>query len=198
MPPSPSEKPPPEACQPLRLGTERPATTDPGSPTRVIPTSDTPAVRGQTNSPPPPRFPRGYLLDTGCSAAAPQPRSPHPSTTRGSSDRYDGTGAICDGIITVVGDDKDVAPHVGTGTKVVDALGRRVIPGLDDSHLHVIRAGLNYVLELRWDGARSLRQGLAMLSEQAARTPKGQWVRVMGGAGRPSSSPSAGCRPSPN
>ncbi|MBD0838546.1 amidohydrolase [Streptomyces sp. TRM68416] len=89
--------------------------------------------------------------------------------------------AVCDGVITVVGDDKDVAPHVGTDTKVVDALGRRVIPGLNDSHLHVIRGGLNYVLELRWDGVRSLRQGLAMLREQAARTPKGQWVRVVGG-----------------
>ncbi|MFD7282108.1 amidohydrolase [Streptomyces sp. NPDC059862] len=89
--------------------------------------------------------------------------------------------AIRDGIITVVGDDKDVAPHIGAGTKVVDALGRRMIPGLNDSHLHVIRGGLNYVLELRWDGVRSLRQGLAMLREQAARTPKGQWVRVVGG-----------------
>ncbi|MDQ0604928.1 putative amidohydrolase YtcJ [Streptomyces canus] len=89
--------------------------------------------------------------------------------------------AIHDGVITVVGDDKDVAPHIGAGTKVVDALGRRVIPGLNDAHLHVIRGGLNYVLELRWDGVRSLRQGLAMLREQAARTPKGQWVRVVGG-----------------
>ncbi|MEW1777226.1 amidohydrolase [Streptomyces sp. NPDC086777] len=89
--------------------------------------------------------------------------------------------AIHDGVITVVGDDKDVAPHVGAGTKVVDALGRRVIPGLNDAHLHVIRGGLNYVLELRWDGVRTLRQGLAMLREQAARTPKGQWVRVVGG-----------------
>ncbi|MCX4613139.1 MULTISPECIES: amidohydrolase [Streptomyces] len=89
--------------------------------------------------------------------------------------------AIHDGVITVVGDDKDVAAHVGAGTKVVDALGRRVIPGLNDAHLHVIRGGLNYVLELRWDGVRTLRQGLAMLREQAARTPKGQWVRVVGG-----------------
>ncbi|MDX3242585.1 amidohydrolase [Streptomyces sp. ME18-1-4] len=89
--------------------------------------------------------------------------------------------AVRDGVITVIGDDKDVAPHVGMTTKVVDALGRRVIPGLNDAHLHVIRGGLNYVLELRWDGVRSLRQGLAMLREQAARTPKGQWVRVVGG-----------------
>jgi hypothetical protein len=56
-----------------------------------------------------------------------------------------------------------------------------VIPGLNDSHLHVIRGGLNYLLELRWDGVASLRQGLAMLSLQAQNTPNGQWVRVVGG-----------------
>ncbi|MBO0873827.1 MAG: amidohydrolase, partial [Pseudonocardia sp.] len=80
-----------------------------------------------------------------------------------------------------MGDDADVARLVGPGTEVVDALGRRVVPGLNDSHLHVIRGGLNYVLELRWDGVRSLRQALAMLREQAEHTPKGQWVRVVGG-----------------
>ncbi|MER7195134.1 amidohydrolase [Streptomyces flaveolus] len=89
--------------------------------------------------------------------------------------------AIRDGVITAVGGDKDVADKVGPTTRVVDALGRRMVPGLNDAHLHVIRGGLNYVLELRWDGVRSLRQGLAMLREQAARTPKGQWVRVVGG-----------------
>jgi predicted amidohydrolase YtcJ len=89
--------------------------------------------------------------------------------------------AVRDGVITTVGGDKDVADRIGPATRVVDALGRRMVPGLNDSHLHVIRGGLNYVLELRWDGVRSLRQGLAMLREQAARTPKGQWVRVVGG-----------------
>ncbi|MEW2396199.1 amidohydrolase [Streptomyces sp. NPDC046862] len=92
-----------------------------------------------------------------------------------------GAIAIRAGVIAAVGDDKDVAARIGSATKVVDALGRRVIPGLNDSHLHVIRGGLNYVLELRWDGVPTLRQGLAMLREQAARTPKGQWVRVVGG-----------------
>ncbi|MEU5027781.1 amidohydrolase [Streptomyces milbemycinicus] len=92
-----------------------------------------------------------------------------------------GALAIRDGLVTAVGDDAEVAPFVGPATTVVDALGRRVIPGLNDAHLHVIRGGLNYVLELRWDGVPTLRQALAMLREQAARTPKGQWVRVVGG-----------------
>ncbi|GKQ35309.1 hypothetical protein ALMP_18540 [Streptomyces sp. A012304] len=92
-----------------------------------------------------------------------------------------GALAVRGGVVTAVGDDQDIAAHICPRTRVVDALGRRVVPGLNDAHLHVIRGGLNYVLELRWDGVRTLRQGLAMLREQAARTPKGQWVRVVGG-----------------
>lgn len=89
--------------------------------------------------------------------------------------------AIRDGVFVAVGDDQEVAAFVGPSTRVIDALNHRVVPGLNDSHLHVIRGGLNYLLELRWDGVRSLRQGLAMLREQAERTPRGQWVRVVGG-----------------
>jgi len=89
--------------------------------------------------------------------------------------------AIAGGVFTAVGDDATVAPHIGPATRVVDALGRRVIPGLNDSHNHVIRGGNNYLLGLRWDGVRSLAHGLRMLAEQAARTPAGQWVRVVGG-----------------
>ncbi|MDC0676136.1 amidohydrolase [Sorangium atrum] len=71
--------------------------------------------------------------------------------------------------------------HRGPDTKVVDLGGRRVIPGLNDSHLHVIRGGLNYNMELRWEGVPSLSIALRMLREQAARTPAPQWVRVVGG-----------------
>jgi predicted amidohydrolase YtcJ len=89
--------------------------------------------------------------------------------------------AIRDGIFVALGDDADTARYIGPNTRVIDALGHRVIPGLNDSHLHVIRAGLNYLLELRWDGVTSLRQALTMLRLQAENTPKGQWVRVVGG-----------------
>jgi predicted amidohydrolase YtcJ len=69
----------------------------------------------------------------------------------------------------------------GPATKVIDLKGRRVIPGLYDSHLHVIRGGLNYNMELRWEGVPSVSLALQMLREQAARTPAPQWVRVVGG-----------------
>jgi predicted amidohydrolase YtcJ len=69
----------------------------------------------------------------------------------------------------------------GSDTTVIDLKGRRVIPGLNDSHLHVIRAGLYYNMELRWDGVPSLADAMRMLKEQAQRTPPPQWVRVIGG-----------------
>lgn len=81
----------------------------------------------------------------------------------------------------VVGTEKEVMATRGDDTRVIDLQGRTVIPGLNDSHLHLIRGGLNYNLELRWDGVPSLADGLRMLREQARRTPTNQWVRVVGG-----------------
>ncbi len=81
----------------------------------------------------------------------------------------------------IVGVDNAKEYQRGPDTKVVDLQGRRVIPGLNDSHMHIIRGGLSYNLELRWDGVPSLADGLRMLKEQAQRTPSGQWVRVIGG-----------------
>ncbi len=85
--------------------------------------------------------------------------------------------AIKDGRILATSDD-DIQP--GPQTKVIDLQGHRVIPGLNDSHLHLIRGGLNYNLELRWDGIPSLSEAMRMLKLQAAATPPGQWVRVVG------------------
>lgn len=87
--------------------------------------------------------------------------------------------AIKDG--RIVGADNSNSFQPGPDTTVIDLKGHRVIPGLNDSHLHVIRGGLNYNMELRWDGVPSLADALRMLKEQAQRTPPGQWVRVVGG-----------------
>jgi predicted amidohydrolase YtcJ len=89
--------------------------------------------------------------------------------------------AIAGGRIAAVGDDAEVMPLADSRTRVIDIGGRRVIPGLIDSHTHVIRGGLNYNLELRWDGVPSLAIAMRMLREQAMRTPPPQWVRVVGG-----------------
>lgn len=85
------------------------------------------------------------------------------------------------GIVQAVGSDEEIVPLAVNTTRVVDLGGRRAIPGLTDSHMHIIRGGLNYNLELRWDGVRSVAVALEMLREQARKTPAPQWVRVVGG-----------------
>jgi len=89
--------------------------------------------------------------------------------------------AVARGVVVAVDDEATVMRHADVGTRVIDAGGRRLIPGLNDSHTHLIRGGLNYNLELRWDGVRSLADAMAMLRDQVARTPAPQWVRVIGG-----------------
>jgi predicted amidohydrolase YtcJ len=89
--------------------------------------------------------------------------------------------AIDDGLISAIGSDDQVLKHADDTTQKIDLQGRRVVPGLNDSHLHVIRAGLFYNLELRWDGVASVAQALEQLKQQAERTPPPQWVRVIGG-----------------
>ena len=89
--------------------------------------------------------------------------------------------AIEGGKIAAVGDDDEVLRLRTADTRVIDGHGRTVIPGLNDSHMHPIRGGLNYNMELRWDGVPSLADALRMLKRQGARTPPPQWIRVVGG-----------------
>jgi predicted amidohydrolase YtcJ len=89
--------------------------------------------------------------------------------------------AISNGKIAAVGTEQEIFQLRYLGTRVIDCKGRTVIPGLNDSHMHPIRGGLNYNMELRWDGVPSLADALRMLKDQAARTPAPQWVRVVGG-----------------
>jgi len=67
--------------------------------------------------------------------------------------------AITAGKIAAVGNDEIVRLR-GPQTRVIDGRRRTVIHGLNDSHMHPIRGGLNYNLELRWDGVRSLADAL--------------------------------------
>ncbi|MGI0089936.1 MAG: amidohydrolase, partial [Nitrosopumilaceae archaeon] len=89
--------------------------------------------------------------------------------------------AIKNGLFIATGTDKEILDYQGDKTEVVDVGGRTVIPGLNDSHLHIIRGGLNYNMELRWDGIPSLDEALRRVREQVPRTPHLKWVRVVGG-----------------
>src|SRR6202453_2726503 len=89
--------------------------------------------------------------------------------------------AIARGRVLAIGDFDGLAAHRTGATVMIDLKGRTVVPGLNDSHMHIVREGLTYNMELRWDGVPSLADALRMLRRQAERTPAPQWVRVVGG-----------------
>lgn len=89
--------------------------------------------------------------------------------------------AIGQGKVMAIGSDDSILRMANDKTRLIDLMRRCVIPGLNDSHTHLIRGGLNYNMELRWEGVPSLSIALEMLREQALRTPVPQWVRVVGG-----------------
>jgi predicted amidohydrolase YtcJ len=89
--------------------------------------------------------------------------------------------AITDRKFAAVGSDQQITRLAGSDTRRINLKGRRALPGLIDNHLHIIRGGLNFNMELRWDGVRSLSDAMSMLKRQVAATPPPQWVRVIGG-----------------
>src|SRR6201997_2096900 len=76
--------------------------------------------------------------------------------------------AIKGGQFIAVGGDSEIGQLKSDGTRTVDLKGRSALPGLIDNHLHIIRGGLNFNMELRWDGGRSLADAMAMVKRKAA------------------------------
>lgn len=89
--------------------------------------------------------------------------------------------AVKDKKFVQFGSDKEILSLKNHSTQLIDLKNKTVIPGLNDSHIHLIRGGLSFNMELRWDGITSLSDALNMLKLQAERTPSPQWVRVVGG-----------------
>jgi predicted amidohydrolase YtcJ len=89
--------------------------------------------------------------------------------------------AVRDGKIAAIGNTADIRALAGPATRVVDLGGRTVIPGLIDSHIHAIRAGLTYTTEVHWAGARTLAAALNRIRAAARARPKGSWLIVAGG-----------------
>ena len=79
--------------------------------------------------------------------------------------------------IIAVGRSADIRTLAGPATRVIDLAGRTVIPGLIDSHIHAIRAGLTWTTEVHWIGARSLAEALDRLARGRAGRAKGELAR---------------------
>jgi predicted amidohydrolase YtcJ len=83
--------------------------------------------------------------------------------------------------IVAVGTNREMAQLAGTNTRRIDLMGRAVIPGLIDNHIHLLRAATTWLRELRFDGVESRKQAIEMLRARAKAAGPGGWVYNIGG-----------------
>ncbi|MCE9529747.1 MAG: amidohydrolase [Planctomycetes bacterium] len=85
--------------------------------------------------------------------------------------------AVKDGRILTVGTNKAALKHKGAKTRVIDAGGKIVMPGLMDSHTHPLGAALSEWKEPLPE-LRSLKNVFDYITAKTKTTPKGSWIVV--------------------
>jgi hypothetical protein len=83
--------------------------------------------------------------------------------------------AVRNGRIVALGDDGEIFRWVGPATRVIDAEGHPVLPGLYDSHVHIVGAATSELSEPIPELA-TLEDAFAFIRRKAAETPAGQWI----------------------
>lgn len=83
--------------------------------------------------------------------------------------------AVRDGTILFVGKNRDVKKFIGDKTRVIDAKGKTVMPGIYDSHVHSYKASVS---EMRGDApfVRSIAEAQDWIREQVKKRPSGSWI----------------------
>src|SRR5690606_8435672 len=89
--------------------------------------------------------------------------------------------AIAQGRILACGTHAEIHPLAEQAAPVTAQHGRRVLPGLNDSHIHAVRAGASWTRTMHWEGVRSLDEALALVRAEVDSRAPGQWISVIGG-----------------
>lgn len=87
--------------------------------------------------------------------------------------------AIQSNRIIAVGSDREVERLIGPGTRRIDLAGRTVLPGINDSHLHLLGWGLSrppFALDLTYPAVKSIADCVAQVAARAQSTPAGTWI----------------------
>jgi predicted amidohydrolase YtcJ len=83
--------------------------------------------------------------------------------------------AIKDGHILATGADAAIVPLAGAASQVIDLGGRTVLPGIFDSHNHLLQVGVK-LTRIRLDECRSPAEMMELVRARAASTPPGHWI----------------------
>lgn len=83
--------------------------------------------------------------------------------------------AVIDNRIAVVGTDADVAPFIGPNTRVIDLKGETVVPGLKESHGHLISIG-QAKMSITLVGAKSYAEMIERVKAAVQKAKPGEWL----------------------
>ncbi len=84
--------------------------------------------------------------------------------------------AVLHGRITAVGSEASVMLWRGAGTHVLDAKGKRLLPGFNDAHVHFSDGGAS-LAAVQLTDATSLNEFVHRIADYASHTAKGEWIR---------------------
>jgi predicted amidohydrolase YtcJ/sugar lactone lactonase YvrE len=85
--------------------------------------------------------------------------------------------AIRDGLFVVVGSNADAQKLVGAHTRVIDARGKTVVPGLIESHIHATGAARGETQQ-PYIQLGSIAEIQEWVRNRVASTPDGEWVQI--------------------
>jgi predicted amidohydrolase YtcJ len=100
----------------------------------------------------------------------------HDGFVNGSCD----TIAIENNIIKAIGRFDELQPLIQSNTKIINAEGKTLMPGFNDTHIHIWKVGnlKTFMLDVR--GAKSLDEMLSMLETYALQNPHLAWITARG------------------
>ncbi len=84
------------------------------------------------------------------------------------------------GRVVALGTTADIRALAAKGARVIDAEGRLVLPGFQDTHIHMQDSGTRHALDVDLAGLRTLHELQKTLSEFAKAHPEREWVKGHG------------------
>ncbi len=83
--------------------------------------------------------------------------------------------AVRGGRLVAVGSNRQVAALIGPETRIIDAHGKMVLPGLGDSHVHSYRASVSE-FSAPLPALKSLAEAFQYIRQRVASQPSGSWI----------------------
>ena len=87
--------------------------------------------------------------------------------------------AVKDGRILFAGSEREVRTLASSRTRVVDAHGNTIVPGLVDAHAHLLGLG-NSLRNVQLQGSKSYEEVIARVVERAKTAKPGEWIEGRG------------------